>query len=178
MGQEFVETEYLSYPFGWQGFRYGIADLDESESAMDSPAEVLASSLIGVWEEPELTLLGDDGYRMPFPRARGRLVYSPAGVMMAAVELERPAISESGHELMAEFLSYSGRFEVDPSSWVSHHVDISLPAAWAGTTLRRRVTLRGAWADLDTPSAGSGSDGRYVRISWRRVHPGGAADAS
>lgn len=131
--------------------------------------------LVGTWDRPELALLGDDGDRLEFPAASGRLVYSADGFMIAVVALERPATTESGGELMGAFLSYTGRFEIRSDGWVQHHVDVSLPTEWTGTTVRRRAIVRPGAIDLATPAMPTRGGARFVRCSWHRVHAGDPA---
>ncbi len=111
-----------------------------------------ARELLGTWELVSFVVKADDGRpdRHPFGvRARGRIVYTADGHMMAVLSAEpdEPTVAHtletSHHASNAEkaaaydrYLSYSGRWRLDGDE-VHHDVDIALVPGLVGQTWTR-----------------------------------------
>lgn len=132
--------------------------------------------IIGAWSLREWMIEREDGRRShPFGEdARGRLLYSAEGQMLAAISragraaLSGPAPRRAGaDEKSAAFdgyFSYGGRFEIE-GDYVLHHVEIALNPALVGATQKRRMHFDDAGLTLEaTEPYGAGE--RRHRLRW------------
>ena len=145
--------------------------------------------LLGTWELESFVVKADDGRpdRHPFGvRARGRIIYTDDGHMMAVLSAD-PAGANGGqtletshHASEAEkaaaydrYLSYSGRWRLEGDQ-IHHDVDLALVPGLVGQTWTRSAVYRSEPQPRLTLSyvrrSRRGTVHRFV-LTWRRPTP-------
>ena len=147
-------------------------------------AERLRSRLLGTWRLVDAVAEPVDGsppLRPHGERPVGLLVYAADGHMSVQIMERDRAVPASADwtaltpgESAAEartYFAYAGAFEVDGlAGTVTHHVEVSLFPAWAGTAQVRTVELRGDRLVLSSRAPIlSGGVLAIMRLSWERV---------
>ncbi len=126
-------------------------------------------SLIGTWQLVTTSATGDDGkaMRQPYgPNPHGVVVFGADGRMIAVLCDARPELPEG--ELVREFNSYSGNFEFDGETLITH-VDGSSNAAWVGGDQVRSVRFDGARMILVPPPRPWQGINQHRTLVWERV---------
>ncbi|PWN26360.1 hypothetical protein BDZ90DRAFT_261669 [Jaminaea rosea] len=94
----------------------------------------------------------------------GLLVYSPDGYMSALMTSSDP-------EVHLPKAGYAGKWTVEDDR-VHHHVETSTQDAWVGTTLSRKIELKGQELLLTTlDSYGPEGQKFIVEAGWKRAEP-------
>lgn len=143
------------------------------------------NQFVGVWKlrSCEATHKTTGEIRFPYGvKPVGRIIYDAAGRMSAQVmdptrqlvggpettglaAAARESSCEQVRAILAGYIAYFGRFEVDePSCSVIHHVEASLVPTWVGADLRRTYEFAGSSQLILTASFPQES----TRLVWER----------
>ncbi len=128
-------------------------------------------TLIGTWELASFFTTFQDGSTEHSygDTPRGYIIYAADGFMSAHLwdpKRHRPGESDDGDP---PYFSYCGTWELRDNS-VFHHVLSSSHFHWGGTTVVRRVSLKGDEVELIANEEFNGKKGVSV-IRWRRFQP-------
>jgi hypothetical protein len=113
-------------------------------AAQERPAADTERRFVGNWRLVTFENFDEKGVARPGPYDAGRIMYDAHGNMAAQLmrngrqQLSTPPTDAERAVAYATFLSYYGRYTVDPSSQsVTHHVEGSTNPNWLSTVLTR-----------------------------------------
>jgi Lipocalin-like domain len=129
----------------------------------------LIRGLIGTWRLVSTSAVDDAGrpVRAPYgPLPQGIVVFGGDGRMMAVLCDGRPELPAG--ETVREFNSYSGNFEFDGETLVTH-VDASSNPEWIGGDQVRAVRMEGHRIVLVPPPRPWQGVNQHRTLVWERV---------
>lgn len=140
------------------------------------------ASLVGTWRLVSYRLVGSRGrVRYPYGEdATGYLLYGGDGYMavsimaahrrpFAGADILRRTTDEAA-EATRTYLSYSGRYEVQPDR-VIHRVEVSLFPNWTASTQERFYRVNGDRLELSTAPLGPDVVVPRACLVWERMTP-------
>jgi hypothetical protein len=127
-----------------------------------SSHSIRPEQIYGTWRLIAANAVDAQGRSLPPPYGpvpMGRLVFNPAGRMMAVICDGRPAIPQGETRAYA---SYCGNFRIEEDNVLITRVDAALVKERVGGEQRRRIELRGDQLVLTPPRRSRGEQRELV----------------
>lgn len=134
--------------------------------------------LVGNWRLVKFENFDEKGVARPSAYTSGRIMYDAAGQMAAQLmqsgrkPLSTPPIETERAAAYSSYLSYFGRYTVDPSnSTVTHHVEGSTNPNWVGTPTHLVRTYAFSADGNRLMLSVKNASGRVTgTLTWERIH--------